>query len=1201
MLHLHLAAPSALAPALGALAGFLAAHPPASPLRPIPVLVDAPTHEAWVRTWLAHHDQGGISAGLAVAPAATAIEGLLARAAGRGQPSWWLGPRADDPWSAPALTAKILAVWAAHPDEPALERLRAYVSDHPRGEVRRVLLAERAAQRLRDAMATDAAAVLGWRERSEPSAPDRWFRFTLRHLDLGSSPAHARAHPTAADLARVVGPSLALVGLAAADAATVGLLQSLATACAVCWIRPSTALGMPAAPRSSSSARAQALELRRRAAVGEVAETHPDADEPRSDTLAAWRTWVTGAPAAPGTPRPEADGRLPQLLPAWTPRREVEQLREQLLRHFDLPDAPGSPRSGLVPALAGLEPRDVRVLTPDLATYGPLLLEVFSQSHDASEPLPPFPPDDPPDGGERGTPAKRAPKEKVAQPTAVPAIPLQLVGLGLTATNPVAGALLGALDALTDRLTLPHFFALVSIPQVRRRFGLGHVDPERLRTLLRDSGARWGFDGQDRGAVYGGDHPVHSVAFGLERLALGALVHDELDPAKGELPTRWGPDDRLLFPSQVASRAELTELASLQIVFETLRTWRERLRVGPTGEETWPALLGRFLDELVSTGGSTRFLQQQVSDAIAEALPANVPLRVQAVAALLRDRFDRPVPGDAQGLPGVQVASLEEANALPARLVVLLGMNSGTFPRRDDRPAWMPAGNAPALPERDRQAFTAAVLAARHDVWITWTARESRRGEEIPPGSLVEDLIDGLALSTDPKEEAARRHGVQQPWGRHRWSPRAQTTYSRAIAAAGVAAQARASAPARASFGVPLPDPQVGGARPGAEPRARTMSLEELAKRLLNPSRTLLWNRLGVWIEEQEDELADHDPLVLGPGLPTWKVRDALLRWRLGGGQGTAQQALLDAFVGTGLFPDGPPAAWMLQSHLALVDDLVATYEAAGRKGRSETLRSDPVALRVGDVTVRLTGTLPDCVVGPTTTPGGREVRMLRHVLVSNVKKPKHLLAGWLRLLFANAQESGPPVASIQQYGVSGAKLVQRGLSIRPAQGGLWHGESDPVPPIAVRDQDVVGWLDGDPRRHARDWLTAMVRLALDGERMALPLFPEASYEAVDAVVTWSRKAKEKRSPDLRSLVALAAGDAWASRDAKDPFVAALHPRFDLEAHVRSTPQRERPPAEPIPSEFLPASLPLWWPIALADHSLGQHLEGTPLLSWSQR
>ena len=149
--------------------------------------------------------------------------------------------------------------------------------------------------------------------------------------------------------------------------------------------------------------------------------------------------------------------------------------------------------------------RDVLVMTPDLATYAPLLSAVLARE---------------------------------------PSLPVQVHDLGLKSVNPLAELALVLLRLSKERVTASMLMDLVGQAGVRERFELTVDDVSSLRADVCGANLRWAWDAADRASH---DQPAlttNTISFGLERMALGVLMDtDEVvggDEARlpGEVPTR---------------------------------------------------------------------------------------------------------------------------------------------------------------------------------------------------------------------------------------------------------------------------------------------------------------------------------------------------------------------------------------------------------------------------------------------------------------------------------------------------------------------------------------------------------------------------------------------------------------------------------------------------------------------------------------
>jgi exodeoxyribonuclease V gamma subunit len=116
---------------------------------------------------------------------------------------------------------------------------------------------------------------------------------------------------------------------------------------------------------------------------------------------------------------------------------------------------------------------------------------------------------------------------------------------------------------------------------------------------------------------------------------------------------------------------------------------------------------------------------------------------------------------------GVTFCTLMPMRAVPFRVVCLLGMNDGDFPRRAPR-RLRPAGAAGmARPgdrsrrDDDRYLMLEAVLAARDKLYISWVGRNVRDNSEQPPSVLVSQLRDYLVRAGRCAGTLTTEHALQ--------------------------------------------------------------------------------------------------------------------------------------------------------------------------------------------------------------------------------------------------------------------------------------------------------------------------------------------------------------------------------------------------------------------------------------------------------
>ena len=573
--------------------------------------------------------------------------------------------------------------------------------------------------------------------------------------------------------------------------------------------------------------------------------------------------------------------------------RQCEVLRDLLLRRFEEDPT--------------LEPRDVVVMTPDIQTYAPLLAAVFARS-----------------GQVQGAPSRSLPR-----------IPVTVSDLGLRRTNPVAEALLTLLELARERLTATRLLDLLALEPVRLRWQLDEEDLADIREMVRDAGLRWGLDAQDRARV---DQPAldqNTARFALERLALGALMADE-DPLT-VVPGPPGPT----VPLDLANRSRIHRAGQLAGVLRTLNHHCQRLRQ-PASLERWRQRLTSALDDLTDTTDEATWLRTEVDSALDDLVQVGghlqeLPLTLDAILRYLQGSFELTQRGDRPITGAVQICAMEPMRSVPFRVVALVGLDDGAFPRSQNRRRWDPLEQRQKgerdRRDTDRHLFLEALLSARDHLLVLWSGRDVKKGDEQAAAVPVEELLETVGtLTGQTRDQLVHEHALQ-PWSASAFGDD-PTSYDGGLARAveRLAAVRNGSRQAEplgmaASAQAPLPE---------EEHPPQVLELSDLARALEQPHRLLLRDRLGLSVSWGTEALEDREPLELD-NLQVWGLRARVLQHLLDAPpdqpRASLRQALLMRLRGEGVLPLEAGAE-------RLLDKVVA--EAAGLAGGLESVPGDP-------------------------------------------------------------------------------------------------------------------------------------------------------------------------------------------------------------------------------------------------------------------
>ena len=691
------------------------------------------------------------------------------------------------------------------------------------------------------------------------------------------------------------------------------------------------------------------LQLRLPTPAGGRSDTHHPLRQRPAGLLGLLQEALAADRPPPGVPLAGAPDARAVLDPADTsvqvhschgPARQVEVLREVLL--------------GLLADAPTLSPRDVLVACPDVETYAPLVSAAFG--------LPP--------GAGEAHPGHR--------------LRVRLADRSPIAVNPVLDVLATVLRLADARLTVADVLDLAAAPPVARRFRLDADDTERLARQCADAGVRWALDAEHRLRVSGVPGSAQGTwRAGLDRLLLGVAV------APGT-PPRWL--GRTL-PVEESSSTDVAALGRLAELVDRLSCTVDGLQ-GAQPVARWVEVLRDALASLVEVPPDAVWQVAQaervLSAVLQESGDGTTVLRLEDVRTLLADRLAARPTRSGFRTGSLTVCTLVPMRSVPHRVVCLLGLDDGRFPRAgapdgDDLLAREPCAGERDARSEDRQLLLDAVLSATERLVVLHSGADPRTGAArapaVPLGELL-DTLDATARTADGRPASAQvvvRHPLQ-PFDARCFVPGAlgrPGPFSHDGAVLRGARAARAERPA-APVLLPAPLPEVGDA---------AVELDDVVALLLDPMAGFLRQRLGAALPRDSAEPPASLPLELD-GLERWAVADRLLADLAAGAD---PRVALDAERRRGALPPGPLGS----RTLADVEPRVRAVHSAAASLLAQPARAVDVAVALPGGR-RLVGTVPQ-VRGTAVA----------EVTVSTLAA-KHRLRAWVRLLALQA--SAPAV-----------------------------------------------------------------------------------------------------------------------------------------------------------------------------------------------
>ncbi|HLR31531.1 MAG TPA: exodeoxyribonuclease V subunit gamma, partial [Fodinibius sp.] len=509
----------------------------------------------------------------------------------------------------------------------------------------------------------------------------------------------------------------------------------------------------------------------------------------------------------PGDCRPWAPGgdSSIQVHSCHSPMREVEVLYDQLLAMLnEHPD---------------INPDEILVMTPDIETYAPIIEAVF----------------DSPDAGQ-------------------PEIPYSVADRGVVGRNPAIEAFLDILSLCESRLKVTDVMDLLDSNPVREAFAFSDDHVNRLNRWIRDNRIRWGVDGRFKQKVNVPESDRFTWQSGLDRVLLGYAMKPE--------------DDRLfhhIFPYDEIETSEDAELGGkfarfLQSLFEISRSVDD---VKPPGG--WVSVLNR-IPGMFLPGTKDYFVEiSRIRDVISRLAEHasqggfHTPIPFSIVRSWLRDRLDEQTTGGGRIGRGVTFSSLMPMRNIPFRVIGMIGMNEGVFPRSKmpiefDLMHLEAQPGDPVRSDEDRHLFLENLLSARSHLYVSYVGQSNRQDSSFPPSVVLQEFLDYLEVYYGLKSgQIVTRHRLQafSPHYFENGSELFSYSETKQKISQRLLEEDR-SPPAFVHERLPEPGDEW-----------KSLSVRELVAFFQHPARYLLQNRLGIYPAEEDVLTSDREPFVL--------------------------------------------------------------------------------------------------------------------------------------------------------------------------------------------------------------------------------------------------------------------------------------------------------------------------------------------------
>jgi exodeoxyribonuclease V gamma subunit len=416
--------------------------------------------------------------------------------------------------------------------------------------------------------------------------------------------------------------------------------------------------------------------------------------------------------------------------------REVEALHDYLFQLLD--------------ESTELNPKDVIVMMPDVQDFAALVDAIFSR--------PAF--------------------DQYGQPQYLPyGISDQMLALD----QPMVEVLSGILNLSTLRITATEVLDWLDIEAIRERFMISEEDLVQVHAWVSGLNIRWGLSEKHRDQCLSSTEAVQGSGVantwvsGFKRLLGGYIygVNSHIHDGAGEV-----------FTQSQYSR-EMQVLAGKLIRFIDLVEQTLDQQKGKKGINAWLQVVTGFWDAWFDTDYLSEEVQrlmdlsvtsigEQVSCA---AFEQDVSFAI--VAQVIAAGFEKERVNQRFLAGRINFCTLMPMRSIPFKVVCMLGMNEGQYPRPEQKVSFdlLSLGKARvgdrSRREDDRYLFLEAICSARHNMYISYCGRDIKDNSERYPSLLVSELQDycGRYFYLNESDESSSEQLLNHWTIQHRLQP----------------------------------------------------------------------------------------------------------------------------------------------------------------------------------------------------------------------------------------------------------------------------------------------------------------------------------------------------------------------------------------------------------------------------------------------
>ncbi len=334
-------------------------------------------------------------------------------------------------------------------------------------------------------------------------------------------------------------------------------------------------------------------------------------------------------------------------------------------------------------------------------------------------------------------------------------LPYKIADRSYAGTDNLVGILKQILTLQKDEFTSENVLQILEFEEVKNKFNINNIS--KIRELVDKANIRHGIEGD-----INNDTIFVSWKYGLERILLGyAMHHDSLYQLPGK--------DYLTIPLDIAEGEYAVEGLKLKAFIDKLVLFLDNRSQKRTLEE-WRIFITDFIDEIMlipdDKSDQLNYILDKMSfpDIIDELLDEKFSYEVFSRAFIdslyMNNRLGKFISGN------ITFCSMIPMRSIPYRIVGILGLNQGVFPRKNKDISFDLIMSDQRYADRnikdsDKYLFLESLISAREKLYLSYIGQSIKDNSDIPPSPVIDEVLDYIESGSgieDLKDKLIIKH-----------------------------------------------------------------------------------------------------------------------------------------------------------------------------------------------------------------------------------------------------------------------------------------------------------------------------------------------------------------------------------------------------------------------------------------------------------